>query len=248
MAMMAGDLTLLEMLEFILDDDDMNEDDSDDDFPVMTLVVSLRGIGGRVETEKDARSPICRRKGKCHGEAEFRGHFRLSTSTYQYMCNILSLDLLPKAPGGFEVVPPEKQLLLFIHYIANEGTSIRTMALLFGIAESTVQKIVYNVSKAICRQRQRFIRWPNAARRREISAAFEEISRFAGIVGAIDGTHIMVANIRGGTADYYNRKKYPSVQLQLVVDDLLLIINSYVGWPGRRNYMKTCTCMGPSSI
>jgi hypothetical protein len=48
----------------------------------------------------------------------------------------------------------------------------------------------------------------------------------------IDGTHIRLANLPSNDQDYVNRKGFPSLQLQLVVNDLLLIMDAYVGWPG----------------
>ena len=48
----------------------------------------------------------------------------------------------------------------------------------------------------------------------------------------IDGTHIRLVNPIEGERDYINRKGYPSMQLQLIVDDHLLITDAYVGWSG----------------
>ena len=77
-----------------------------------------------------------------------------------------------------------------------------------------------------------YFRWPTQARRVAISEAFREKSGLDGIVGSIDGTHIRLVNLPGGNQDYYNRRKFPSTQLQLVIDDMLLINSTYVGWPG----------------
>ena len=38
--------------------------------------------------------------------------------------------------------------------------------------------------------------------------------------------------ILAGDTDYVNCKGYASIQLQLVVDDNLVILDAYVGWPG----------------
>ncbi|XP_062587557.1 putative nuclease HARBI1 [Saccostrea cucullata] len=64
------------------------------------------------------------------------------------------------------------------------------------------------------------------------SLKFQNRSGLPGVVGIIDGTHIRLVNPPGGERDYINRKGYPSVQLQLVVDDYMLITDAYVGWPG----------------
>ena len=58
------------------------------------------------------------------------------------------------------------------------------------------------------------------------------------VVGFIDGTHI---RLPGGDTDYFNRKMYPSIQLQIAVNHRLLL------WAGQdasmtpgffRNWMK----------
>ncbi|XP_060557268.1 LOW QUALITY PROTEIN: uncharacterized protein LOC132717730 [Ruditapes philippinarum] len=66
----------------------------------------------------------------------------------------------------------------------------------------------------------------------EISNSFYDSCGIDNIVGVIDGTHIPIVNCPGGENDYINRKGFPSVQLQLVVDDNLMIMDAYVGWPG----------------
>lgn len=66
----------------------------------------------------------------------------------------------------------------------------------------------------------------------EISTRIADKSGVENCVGFIDGTHIRLSCIPRGDNDYVNRKGYPSVQLQLVVDDTLTITDSYVGWPG----------------
>ncbi|XP_062598371.1 putative nuclease HARBI1 [Saccostrea cucullata] len=56
-------------------------------------------------------------------------------------------------------------------------------------------------------------------------------------VGGIEETppsynHIHLSSGPGGDLDYINRKSFPSMQLQVVCDDTLLIRNIYTDWPG----------------
>lgn len=50
-------------------------------------------------------------------------------------------------------------------------------------------------------------------------------------IGFIDETHIGLSFLPNGDKDYINRKGYPSIQLQLVVDDKMMIRDTYVGGP-----------------
>lgn len=63
----------------------------------------------------------------------------------------------------------------------------------------------------------------------------EEVNNSCGIpevVGFIDGTHIRLTHASNEENDYYNRKGYPSIQLQVVVDNDLLTTSVYTAWPG----------------
>ncbi|XP_070175981.1 uncharacterized protein [Littorina saxatilis] len=74
--------------------------------------------------------------------------------------------------------------------------------------------------------------WPSVARQREIVNAVQTRSGFPGVVGFLDGSHIRMASKLDRDDDYINRKGYPSVQLQLVVDHEMVITDMYTGWPG----------------
>ncbi|XP_061191617.1 uncharacterized protein LOC133199804 [Saccostrea echinata] len=50
--------------------------------------------------------------------------------------------------------------------------------------------------------------------------------------GVIDGTHLRLNGIPANDNDYINKKGYPSLQLQVVVHNLRLFTDTYVGWPG----------------
>jgi hypothetical protein len=66
----------------------------------------------------------------------------------------------------------------------------------------------------------------------EISRRTANRSGVENCVGFIDGTRIRLSCIPGGDKDYINRKGFPLIQLQLVVDDTLTMTDTYVGWPG----------------
>ncbi|XP_070549917.1 putative nuclease HARBI1 [Ptychodera flava] len=66
----------------------------------------------------------------------------------------------------------------------------------------------------------------------DIATSIRRQKRVPGVVGVIDGTHIRITNLPGQDGDFINRKGYPSVQLQLVVDDHMIINDAFVGWPG----------------
>ena len=51
-------------------------------------------------------------------------------------------------------------------------------------------------------------------------------------MGIIDGSHITLTNGPNVDQNYSNRKGYPSLQLHFILHHMLLITDSFVGWPG----------------
>ncbi|XP_064647456.1 uncharacterized protein LOC135500138 [Lineus longissimus] len=220
---MAANVNFDALVAYEMMDSD-EEDDENDDICIIAIVLA-REKRARMRNFAEEVVPSMSWK-------EFSSHFRISPRTFDFIQSVVEMDLLPKAPGGpLDAILPTKQIMVFLWYLANQEV-MRSVAVKFGVSESTVHKIVRNVAEALIRRKKQFIRWPTPERRREISASFQESSGLVGVVGAVDGSHIRIMNLPGGESDYYNRKKFPSLQLQLVADDRLLIINTNVGWPG----------------
>lgn len=59
---------------------------------------------------------------------------------------------------------------------------------------------------------------PNAEEALKITEIFEEKTGLPQVLGVIDGTHISVQPQAHGYRDYVNRKGWPSLVLQAVVD------------------------------
>lgn len=162
---------------------------------------------------------------------EFRRHFRVSLGIYNHLLDSFYGELKKVYRGGYLPISPEKQLLLYLWFAANQDSQ-REVAMLFGVGEWAVNKTIKQVSDVLCERKEHYIHWPSVQRENEIAHSFENMSRICNIVGAVDGTHVPIVNCPGGNNDYINRKGFPSVQLQLVVDDTLMINDAYVGWPG----------------
>ncbi|XP_070548887.1 putative nuclease HARBI1 [Ptychodera flava] len=162
---------------------------------------------------------------------DFCVHFRLGKGIFVFVLERIANLLLMEHAGGRSQVSPEKQLLVFIWYMVNQE-SIREVGHIFNLSKSTVHGIIKRVTKAVIAEMKDVIRWPTHDMQREISQHFQLQHGLPGIAGIIDGTHIRLSACIGGVQDYVNRKGYPSMQLQVIVDDNLLITNAYTGWPG----------------
>lgn len=102
----------------------------------------------------------------------------------------------------------------------------------FGIGQSTVHVVLKRVNGAFNENLSKIIQWPNFLEQHRIAQDFQLLCGLPDIIGALDGTHIRLSSCIGGDNDYFNRKHYPSIQLQVVVDSDLMLRDIYTGWPG----------------
>ncbi|CAC5421676.1 unnamed protein product [Mytilus coruscus] len=117
--------------------------------------------------------------------------------------------------GGNEQITPRKQLLLFLCYMANNET-FRELGQYFGVGKSTAHVCIARVLEAFCEIFLDIIQWPSLQRQDELSREIQLLHMLPNIIGAIDGTHIRLSSCPSNDNDYYNRKGFPSMQLQAV--------------------------------
>ncbi|XP_033757860.1 putative nuclease HARBI1 [Pecten maximus] len=201
------------------------DDEVDDDFNVAMAFTKLRRDSPKVfGFVEDVVPQYCDR--------DFRRDFRISRNTFER----LSVELTPQIEyrersDGKEGLSVRKQILIYLWYISNQD-SMREISRLFGTSPSTVHRCVRRVSEALSNIRHKIIQWPDFEGQTLISEAIEDKVGIPNVIGFIDGTHIRLTKVPSNDTDYVNRKGYPSIVLQLIVDDSLLIRDCYVGWPG----------------
>lgn len=90
---------------------------------------------------------------------DLRTHFRESRELFTFIFNELSYRLHRNGHGPQVNVPPDKQLLVALWYIANTS-SIREVAHVFGLSMSTLHGIEKDVCDAIAQLGSRVTQWP----------------------------------------------------------------------------------------
>ncbi len=104
---------------------------------------------------------------------------------------------------------------------------------LFGIHQTTVQRIVHRVSRLIASLSETYIRFPTAEKQCVHRIQFFDIAGFPGTIGLIDGTHIKIEKPTTPNAElYHNRKVYFSINVQLMMTSDFQIADIVSRWYG----------------
>ncbi|XP_036326949.1 putative nuclease HARBI1 [Rhagoletis pomonella] len=157
--------------------------------------------------------------------------YRMDKNSFQLLCEKLA-PYLP-CPAVF-VTPPlpiPKQVALCLYKLAT-CAEYRVVGDVFGVHKSTVHKYFHLVVKAILQLRREFLYFPALEEAKKIAAAFEKLTNLPNIVGAIDRTHIPILPPNDGYQDYVNKKGWPSIVTQAVVDNNYLFRDVSVKSPG----------------
>ncbi|CAH2011892.1 unnamed protein product [Acanthoscelides obtectus] len=167
-------------------------------------------------------------------DRQFQQHFRMSPTTFEDLLEKLSVVFhnRPDGPGRFPV-PMEKQAMIALWCLSNLE-SFRSVGDRFGISKSTCWDVLYRTCHSILALNQHFgiIAWPTGENALGIIRCFQEISRFKGVPGCIDGSHIKILPPKNYPNSYCNRKSFHSVLLQGVCDNKRLFTHVYAGEPG----------------
>lgn len=110
--------------------------------------------------------------------------------------------------------------------------SFRSVALRFGVRPSTLWYFYSYIIEALREMAPRFITWPDAEERADISAAFLRATGFPSVIGCVDGTHVNITAPVRDRNNFINRHHTYSINVQAVVDNNLLVRDLHVGEPG----------------
>lgn len=161
---------------------------------------------------------------------DFKDRFRMSRDTFERFVDVMSPFLMK--PRGISDISSEKKLLVFVKYLSTQIT-FQCIADIFGICETSVHSIIHDLSRIVCKRLMpNLIRWPKGNKVKEVVDAYQELSGFPGVIGAIDGSHIPIPTPTEFPENYINRKQFPSIVLQAVCESNLKFTDVFCGWPG----------------
>ena len=128
-------------------------------------------------------------------------------------------------------ISTESQIASFLYYI-NDEARYRKTANAFGISPGSVSLIIQKIPKSIVEFLGKYyMKLPEtAAEVQNLTWKFLEHLRFPQCVGAIDGTHIPIRQPNQNYADYINRKRLTSINVQVLYDYHYCFLDVMVKW------------------
>lgn len=165
---------------------------------------------------------------------KFMSVFRMSRVSFLLLLDIVSPKIVRQLTHLRKPVPAAKRLAIALAYFAS-GSPLAILAHNFSCGLSTVREIIIEVSDAIQNSFtvDGFPTSPNEFQK--LALDFQNIGRFPGCVGCIDGSHIPISKPYIHGAEYYCYKKFYSIVLLAVCDANKTIRMFSAGFPGKCN-------------
>ncbi|GES92551.1 putative nuclease HARBI1 [Rhizophagus clarus] len=142
---------------------------------------------------------------------EFKKHFRLTRSTFEWLC--------------CEIIPLLRR---------NSNEPGRSIGEKFGTEKSIISYALRQFFDVIISKflSEKIIIPTTELKVNRITNRFKITRNFPNVIGAIDGSHILIKAPHLFPVDYFNRKGFYSIVLQAVVDHKRKFLDICVGWPG----------------
>ncbi|KAG9133312.1 hypothetical protein Leryth_018639 [Lithospermum erythrorhizon] len=170
-------------------------------------------------------------------EEGFKYFFRMSKTTFEYICSLVREDLISRPPSGLiniegRLLSVEKQVAIALRRLAS-GESQVSVGAAFGVGQSTVSQVTWRFIEAMEDRARHHLNWPDSSRMEKIKSGFEESFGIPNCCGAIDATHIVMTLPAVETSDAWcDQEKNYSMFLQGVVDNEMRFLDIVTGWPG----------------
>ncbi|XP_049885031.1 putative nuclease HARBI1 [Pectinophora gossypiella] len=165
-------------------------------------------------------------------DSEFVKHFRLNKN----VCFELTSEIEPYLAGSRGGISPISKVLSTLSFYAS-GSYQRCIGASAHVSmhQASVSNCIREVTLALNHDhfRQKYIRFPRTrGDRRVIKQGFYQKFGMPGVLGCIDGTHIAIVKPTQYEHRYFNRKRYHSINAQIVCDSEYNILSVDAGHGG----------------
>ncbi|CAI2184044.1 4249_t:CDS:2 [Funneliformis geosporum] len=156
---------------------------------------------------------------------------RMDSINFQKLISVLNpLPIFQNNNNNLQV-SVKLQFAVFLKRIGSKE-NIFEICSRFGIAEGTVYLYCKRIMIAISSLKKFLVKWPTNETKQRVHEGFKNIGGMENVIGAIDGSHIVLANAPLKQPEsYWSRKKRYSIQLQGIVDHKGIFIDYEIGWP-----------------
>ncbi|MCO5606982.1 hypothetical protein L7F22_061173 [Adiantum nelumboides] len=161
----------------------------------------------------------------------FKSRLRLSREMFELLTARIAPQLQRSNTNYCKAISIEKRVCVALHRFAS-GLNLQVIADLYEISTSSAQKIVIDFSDAMLSSglHDLYIKWPTPERIQSLASGFEAIQGILYVIGAVDGSHIPIIAPRAHHEDYFNRKGFHSIILQMTVTSNCVIWDYDIGW------------------
>ena len=129
-------------------------------------------------------------------------------------------------------LPPEKILELGLYRLGH-GNSYVTIGPSSNVGKATAIEAVQDVVEALYEIRNEYIKFPETkAETVAATETFAELSELPNIVGAIDGSHVIIKAPKDSVVDYFSRYQQHDFRIQAVVNGPKLFLDFACGYSG----------------
>ncbi|KAF7143332.1 hypothetical protein RHSIM_Rhsim05G0017600 [Rhododendron simsii] len=166
-------------------------------------------------------------------ESEFRRAFKMSKSTFEFICSeldrLINKDIIlrlaiPPVSHTAEILLFRQRVAMCIWWLAT-GEPLHLVSKKFGLGISTCHKLVLEVCGAITNVlMNKFLNWPLEEKMTRVKREFELASGIPNVGGSMYTTHLPII------APEVDRLAY--FMVQGVVDSKGVFMDICIGWPG----------------
>lgn len=158
-------------------------------------------------------------------------HMRFPRREVENLAELLKDELAPSDYCVREPVPLLKRVCIALFKLAS-CCEYRVAAEHFGVSNATVFRCINAFCVVMTNNNHHFITFPSSDEAAAIADRLEQQHGYIQAFGALDGSHIAINPPSNGLADYLNRKMYPSLVLQGLVDDKYMFRDVSCKCPG----------------
>lgn len=172
-------------------------------------------------------------------DTEFHARYRFTRDNFMKIVAMLDDDVGPICQRSHSLTTAQR-LAIFLQVLASPGFQIQAGDA-GGCSQSSVSRIVREMSDWFAENSNKFIAWPSQAELDETKRRIFERHRLPGICGFIDGSHIRIIAPSHNEDQYVNRKSYHSINIGAIVDDRYRFLWLSTRFPGRTHDARVWT-------